>query len=230
MQCGSLVVSQIKSLTATWITLLLLLGIHLYTNYAAVLAVRMQTFNRQRANIVLSHLADTGVILSPAEVAQRERIFEQDGALRWRQSRILGYGLIGVKLQNVLGLITQQNRLSGSWKDNLTDLDQWYECFENHAHLLWYDAKTQTAFIVLKREATTHDQLKAWAHGLLMSKYGGEQGLNAEGLDRLSSTLNSAQALLDAHTSDLEAAGWDVRTSALETRSGTRVQILHSHQ
>jgi Vitamin B6 photo-protection and homoeostasis len=41
------------------VTLLLLLSLHLGTNYMAVRAVRMTTLNRQRANIVLSALLDS---------------------------------------------------------------------------------------------------------------------------------------------------------------------------
>ncbi|KAL4930630.1 RUS1 family protein [Aspergillus undulatus] len=56
MLVGSLVVSQITSFTATWITLIFLLSLHLSLNYAAVRSVQMTTLNRQRANIVFSML------------------------------------------------------------------------------------------------------------------------------------------------------------------------------
>ncbi|KAL4961429.1 RUS1 family protein [Aspergillus stella-maris] len=56
MLVGSLVVSHITSFTATWITLILLLSLHLSLNYAAVRSVQMTTLNRQRANIVFSTL------------------------------------------------------------------------------------------------------------------------------------------------------------------------------
>ncbi|KAL4990539.1 vitamin B6 photo-protection and homoeostasis-domain-containing protein [Aspergillus falconensis] len=56
MLVGSLVVSHITSITATWFTLVFLLSMHLSLNYAAVRSVQMTTLNRQRANIVFSTL------------------------------------------------------------------------------------------------------------------------------------------------------------------------------
>ena len=55
MLTGSLIVSRISSQPATWVAMIILLSIHLGTNYLAVRAVSMRTLNRQRANIVLSN-------------------------------------------------------------------------------------------------------------------------------------------------------------------------------
>jgi hypothetical protein len=110
-QVGSLIVSHITSFTATWVTLLALLTLHLSLNYAAVRSVQMRTLNRQRANIVFSYmlssdpdvaLLNSGQLLdqrnyaepadrnqkhlqipSPAQVSRRERIFEASGTLKW---------------------------------------------------------------------------------------------------------------------------------------------------
>ncbi|KAL4975743.1 vitamin B6 photo-protection and homoeostasis-domain-containing protein [Aspergillus desertorum] len=54
MLVGSLVVPHITGFTATWLTLVFLLSMHLSLNYAAVRSVQMTTLNRQRANIVFS--------------------------------------------------------------------------------------------------------------------------------------------------------------------------------
>ncbi|KAL2810578.1 vitamin B6 photo-protection and homoeostasis-domain-containing protein [Aspergillus granulosus] len=112
MLVGSLVVSHITSFTATWLTLLALLTLHLSLNYAAVRSVQMTTLNRQRANIVFSSAlsSDTDFALlasdqlldqhhpqietgsenqkhlqipSPADVSKTERIFDASGALKW---------------------------------------------------------------------------------------------------------------------------------------------------
>ncbi|KAL2858645.1 vitamin B6 photo-protection and homoeostasis-domain-containing protein [Aspergillus pseudodeflectus] len=111
MLVGSLVVSHITSFTATWLTLLALLTLHLSLNYTAVRSVQMRTLNRQRANIVFSYMlsSDPDVALltsgqlldqrnyaepadrnqkhlqipSPAQVSRRERIFEASGTLKW---------------------------------------------------------------------------------------------------------------------------------------------------
>lgn len=109
VQAGSVVVSRVTSLPATWIWLIALLVVHLATNYRAVRAVQMTSLNRQRANIVFSTLFETDDggwqttttpttttkerrnqeaddefrVPRPDEVAAHERIFERDGILRW---------------------------------------------------------------------------------------------------------------------------------------------------
>ncbi|KAF7620013.1 hypothetical protein AFLA_001631 [Aspergillus flavus NRRL3357] len=113
MLVGSFVVSRVTSYTATWISLVMLLTMHLSLNYAAVRSVQMTSLNRQRANIVFSTLlnSDTDLdianfnpthethptpkhskatqsqkqwqIPTPAQVSKQEKIFETDGILRW---------------------------------------------------------------------------------------------------------------------------------------------------
>ncbi|RAK98377.1 RUS1 family protein [Aspergillus ibericus CBS 121593] len=108
MLVGSVVVSHVTSFAATWITLLMLLALHLSLNYAAVRSVQMTSLNRQRANIVFSTILSSDQelthltlpestkqpptqshpqlawkTLSPAQVAKQEKIFERDGILRW---------------------------------------------------------------------------------------------------------------------------------------------------
>ena len=65
IQTGSLVVTYITSLPATWISLLILLTLHLTLNYAAVRSVQMTSLNRQRANIAFSTLLESdGALVS----------------------------------------------------------------------------------------------------------------------------------------------------------------------
>ncbi|RDW60327.1 RUS1 family protein [Aspergillus mulundensis] len=113
MLVGSLVVSHITGFTATWLTLILLLTMHLSLNYAAVRSVQMTTLNRQRANIIFSsllssdpdfadfvsnpnhqderslqqkHIGRQVKPLTPAQVAKQERIFDAGSALKWYPS------------------------------------------------------------------------------------------------------------------------------------------------
>ncbi|TKA71199.1 hypothetical protein B0A49_06127 [Cryomyces minteri] len=97
MLAGSLVVSWVSSPLATWSTLLLLLSIHLATNHAAVRAVSMRTLNRQRANLVFSHLIEDDEVLTPEEVSKKERIFDWDGVVRWKGGQVIGHVKIGLK-------------------------------------------------------------------------------------------------------------------------------------
>ncbi|GKZ28759.1 hypothetical protein AbraIFM66950_000114 [Aspergillus brasiliensis] len=128
MLVGSFVVSRVTSFSATWISLLMLLALHLSLNYAAVRSVQMTSLNRQRANIVFSTLLNTDPdltqllhpeptkqhshqppswkTLTPAQVSKQEKIFETDGILRWSPttttSQTLGYCRIGISLQQFL--------------------------------------------------------------------------------------------------------------------------------
>ena len=125
MLAGSLIVSHITTTLATWSALLVLLTIHLWTNYRAVCAVSMRTLNRQRANIVFSNYLDMvsytksnaseksskqieidslgqDSVLTPEEVSLQEKIFEIDGVIRWRGSTIVGFCAIGVPFRSIL--------------------------------------------------------------------------------------------------------------------------------
>jgi hypothetical protein len=85
-----------------WLTVLILLGFHLWTNYQAVSHVVMVVLSRQRTNIVFSdiinalpdieraaktdvHVAEatSRLILSPRKVAKKEAILSYDGLLEW---------------------------------------------------------------------------------------------------------------------------------------------------
>lgn len=100
--------------TEIWATLLILISIHLTTNYWAVRSVIMETLNRQRTNAVFAYLMEKtsplmmesdlvdceavlpSRILSPNEVARQERVLESDGLLRWGSTGpVLGYASIG---------------------------------------------------------------------------------------------------------------------------------------
>ncbi|PYH46097.1 RUS1 family protein [Aspergillus saccharolyticus JOP 1030-1] len=59
MLVGSLVISRVTGFYSTWITLLMLLALHLSLNYAAVRSVQMTSLNRQRANIVFSTILNS---------------------------------------------------------------------------------------------------------------------------------------------------------------------------
>lgn len=144
MLAGSLVVSHVTSHLATWLTLLFLLSIHLWTNCKAVRAVCMRTLNRQRANIVFSsclqslndgeyYTAGRKLELkkgpqveqghtkfdlpSPKEVSLNERIFELDGVLRWHGKTVMGHCVLGVPLQDILNALplSIRNPMTGSY-------------------------------------------------------------------------------------------------------------------
>ena len=196
----------------------------------------MRTLNRQRANLVLSTLLDGGVTLSPEQVSGRERIFERDGVLRWKESyAVLGYAQIGVRLQALLALLGPGQASTGSiqtWGTALAELEQIHR---NEDHLLWYDPRRRMTLIVLKERATAISQLKAWGHGLLVARRmtlqppssaesNSERRSNLIIRDSIRNALADIQpCFAEEGIQDLKGVGWDLDTAALVTRPGFRI-------
>jgi hypothetical protein len=242
MLAGSVVVSWVTTPMATWTTLVALLSVHLATNYAAVKAVSMTSLNRQRANIVFSHLLDTdnSRVLCPKEVSEQERVFERDGVLRFGND-ILGHCKIGVSLQSLLsGMSLASRSKTGAFKDLPMKLPDILEVFAHEGYVLWLnESQTREVLIVLKKDCTALDQLKAWVHALLLVRArsqdppsaflkGEHVGLEVQRLADLVCTLQQNNELFDKYTPTLRSAGWDVDTAALETRAGVRALIDRS--
>lgn len=91
MLAGTLFVRVVEGKTAVWAWMLVLVGVHLATNYRAVRSVRMRSLNRQRATIVFREWLEHGAVLSPAEVALRESILRGGrGAMRSKSGDYTG--------------------------------------------------------------------------------------------------------------------------------------------
>lgn len=245
MLAGSVVVSWVTTPMATWATLIALLSIHLGTNYAAVKAVSMNSLNRQRANIVFGHMLSyehSGVeILSPKEVSEQERIFERDGVLRVGDV-VFGYGRIGVSMQTLLvcinAAIPTESGALATMPVKVADL---LNLFASEGYILWVnnnlqpDVGSKEVLIVLKKDCTALDQLKAWMHALLLVHEADHRDLtappkaeksNAETqLNKLNTTLELRRHLFDQHIPVLESKGWNLDVAALETRAGVRALI-----
>jgi hypothetical protein len=196
----------------------------------------MRTLNRQRANLVLSDYFDRrhgqeqiiGKLLTPNEVSSQERIFERDGVLRWRGGNVLGYCEIGVSLRRILDLIGTADQSTGSYKFPETQSSaRLLEEFRDDDYIMWYDDSRKTFLIVLKATSNTITQLHAWLHALLLAKalFGRDF---TKGDSILDAIIQSHVELRRLNTRSLyerlPAAGWDVETGALETRSGTRIK------
>ncbi|KAK7532437.1 uncharacterized protein J3D65DRAFT_105909 [Phyllosticta citribraziliensis] len=165
----------------------------------AVRSVAMRSLNRQRANVVLAHLLEADKVLSPLDVAQRyERVFElRDGVLRGARREVLGWGRLGVALGEVIAVLPSASSsgagIAGSGARVLgrsgggekqarhaaaaaaaPSLARLLRIFEQEAYVLWFDAKTRTALIVLKQDAGPVAQVQAWAQALMMAgRYAG---------------------------------------------------------
>ncbi|CAA9964282.1 DUF647 domain-containing protein [Pyrenophora teres f. maculata] len=240
MLAGSVVISYITSPLATWGTLILLLTIHLATNYAAVRAVNMHCLNRQRANILFSNMFQHGLVLSPRDVSQRERVFERGGVLRWSDDKVLGRCSIGVPLQRLLNRLGTPHKQTGSLTLKSMEISDLLDVFANEAYILLPASTVEEGLIVLKRTCEPIDQIKAWAHALLLAKR--REGLEAAGLGRkrddashgpamegliseLRESLKEVQAMFARYGDEMRDKGWDVGVAAMETQAGVRLQI-----
>ena len=239
MLVGSLVVSRVSSQWATWSSMILLLVIHLSTNYLAVRSVSMRTLNRQRANLVFSSYLDqliefdgqtksNGKIKypSPEEISIQEKIFERDGVLRWKGGKVLGHCEIGVEFRKILSILSPTNTTTGSYPTS-PEVARLLDIFSEESYLMWPDTSRKTFLIVLKYSADTKTQLQAWTHALLFSKQLGLIAENEETLsDALARTLRDVKVFTSAFDvyGELQKVGWDIETGSMETKSGTRIK------
>ncbi|THY63637.1 DUF647-domain-containing protein [Aureobasidium pullulans] len=227
MLVGCLVVKVVITPLATWTTLLLLLTLHLATNYMAVRSVCMRTLNRQRANIVFACLHKHNRILNPKEVSAKERVFERDGILRDVDDNCLGYARIGIPASELLQRLGETEKLTKA--TNLPDgrLLQLLDVFEDEGYVLYLEQPSDMVCILLKNGSDTAVQLKAWYHALLLARLV-RQGYESEKkpMDMVQSTLVAVRKDWERVQARLGEAGWDLDTAALETTSGFRVSIL----
>ncbi|PSK34411.1 hypothetical protein B9Z65_8737 [Elsinoe australis] len=249
MVVGSGVVSYVEGQRATWVCLLGLLGAHLWLNWMAVRSVTMRTLNRQRAGLVFAEWVEGGQVLGPEQVRVRERVFERDGVVRDVKGNVLGYCHVGVSFEEYLARVGRSRR-QGQYAFNvqqqvLDDIDGIGRGSEGsqRRYLLHLDANGRQCSITLEKNCTVRDQLQAWftAYRALQLLHLNEHGHlgNAESMtDRskvhygsaemsnTSATLRNAQEYAEGMfprlESRLEEAGWDLKTSALETRRGSR--------
>jgi hypothetical protein len=213
---------------ATWSTLLALLSVHLATNYAAVKSVSMRCLNRQRANIVLSTMLESGRVFTPLEVSKRERVFERDGVLRWADDTVIGHCKIGVTMQTLVSLVGLRHGHTGSLNMQAIKMSELIHLYEGEGYIFW---KSQLdAVIVLKQGCTPVDQLKAWTQALLFSQMERtdckpEDDTSGDRLAELRSTLEKTQQIFNTYETKLRDVGWDLDIAALETRAGTRIEL-----
>ena len=217
--------------------LIMLLTLHLFANWRAVRSCCLKSLNRQRANILFSSLIGDGRILSPAQVATRENIFEKDAVLRWQQGTVLGQCRIGAPLASILGNMTSANNsASGSAKVKKGDLNRLLQIFEDKEYLVWFSPSSKRGTIVLKAKARTTDQLEAWVQSLVVAKrhQSGEGLILAEQVSHtaimgeLEETKKIAEMVIRDFEEPLRQVGWDLDAAALETGPGTRMSQASS--
>ncbi|KAF8579533.1 DUF647-domain-containing protein [Ramaria rubella] len=227
MLAGSFVVSHATTQTATWTLLLLLLAIHLSTNYFAVRAVAMSSLNRQRANLVYARFRVMGSVQSPAEVAKAERIFAAGGMLHDVKRKPIGWCEIGARLDHLL-----QVPKDGSPALPLS-AQRTLQIFTNQKYILWasspkgYFSTRHYYSICLEKGAGASDHLKPWVHAMELAHMVNETGpiyMNSDRLlELLEDSLLKVNDIFPTLLQALVTAGWDVNNPALVTRPSFRI-------
>lgn len=244
---------------------MILLTLHLTLNYAAVRSVQMTSLNRQRANIAFSTLLESDgalvslvpstsaqgeregkewEILTPAQVAQRESIFERDGILKWYPSlptssapvpvpEVLGYGYIGISIHQFLTTANNAQSTLPTLSRLFTEETYLLHISPHHNGHTTTKNNIWQATILLKQSSTPRSQLKAWMHALLvlrvLSSYSysssPDDGKVLQVLEQSLDFLNQ-EGRFDKYMGALEEHGWELDIAALETRSGRRVSVV----
>ncbi|EJD02652.1 DUF647-domain-containing protein [Fomitiporia mediterranea MF3/22] len=220
MLCGSFVMAHITSRRTTWIALIFLLTAHLVTNYLAVRAVTLTTLSRQRTNIAYGvYCEQSNNVLTPSEVARRERIFEVPGAIRDSlQGFLLGTCTICTSPEELLRRSRQGSM--ASWKNALV-------AFEHEAYVLLgiradFPCKILICF---KHGAKPEDYLKAWVNAVELCRIAGSRlQVGQESNNVTPGSFSALQKSLECtNTKFLDfldkanKAGWDLKTDAICT-------------
>lgn len=209
MLAGSLFVRAVSGTTAVWLSMTVLVAIHLGTNYKAVRAVQLRTLNRQRAQIVLRHYSATGGVLSPALAAGKERV------LRWRSPRVDGGGKIAFAR-------------SYPRTDEIGAADLWRHRGDPYVVVAVLGGGRT---IYMKEGATARDVLAAWFEALFLcsssGNSGGKRGEVGGAAAKGGNGESSVREVLDDEEfwKALASAGWDLNANALETGPAIRLRV-----
>ncbi|QPG98443.1 hypothetical protein C2857_007614 [Epichloe festucae Fl1] len=207
---GTLVVKVVEDHRSVGYLMIALVCAHLWMNYLGVRSVCMTTLNRQRATILFLEYMETGKVLTPEQVAQRERIIfwvpivsnragepiaRVEFAASYRQAASHGiWDTIDVVDGPMHTSFITSPRGSRLAKIKLL---LWAGCQPKHAILAWFHAM-EDAWEMKKN--CIHDHKRT-----LMS-----DGRHAEDEELWTS---------------MEQRGWDLRTQAFETAAPIRLRV-----
>jgi len=232
MLLGTLIVPYLVTPWSTYTALFLLLLGHLTANYIAVRGVVLRTLNRQRAGIAWSTYRQSGdvTILSPAQVSQKERIFELPGVLRDAHSdKNMGHCTIGSSVRRILCQPISSQILS---------------IFDQERYLLWFDPQNLFSVpgrpgqslqgylrlhICLKEGYTALDQLKAWVHAQEVGRTYMLR-LTVEDEEEAAAIIRNTYQVVEEHFSSfvdrMRNVGWNTDDGQLLTGSPRGILIF----
>ncbi|KAI0181583.1 vitamin B6 photo-protection and homoeostasis-domain-containing protein [Hypoxylon sp. FL1284] len=154
MLVGSMFVQYVHGKTAVWAWMVVLVVIHLWTNYKAVTSVQMRTLNRQRTIILTkAYFGPEKAILRPDQVAARECILT----------------CVPQRKTSVNGLFARK----ASDARLIKEVDRARFCAEDYIIVSLWNNKPIVPIIFMKEHATTKHTLQAWieaSYGLKTDK------------------------------------------------------------
>lgn len=230
MLAGTLLVKLVDGPTAVWTWMTILVGVHLFTNYCGVRAVKMRTLNRQRATIVFREWLETNTVLSPDEVASRESIlFNSRGNMSSKTGEYRGTADFG----GYADVMTFK-----SWGSQSYTFET-----EDYYMGIWHWGPTFTMRVAVKAKeggagssGHLNGPLVAWfdavAHAYHFDTAVLKDGLGGAGHyenevpdDHLVGSGVVGRDTKMAVFQALQAKGWDLENTALETRTPIRVRV-----
>ncbi|KIH90025.1 hypothetical protein SPBR_00614 [Sporothrix brasiliensis 5110] len=214
MLAGYAVVHMVQDRTMVLYWMVTLVLVHLYMNYQGVRCVKMLTLNRQRATIVFREYLDSGRVLTPSDVAQRESILRNvNGEMASKDGDYTG----SCELRSYGDVMTSKTWGYHSYKFERPDyfMGVWHYqarffiriAMKEHTHktigplLAWFDAVAHAFHFsaALKNGLSSHYENEG-PHGYVSAEV--KEGLLAA----------------------LRSAGWHLDDGQLETNSPVRVR------
>jgi hypothetical protein len=211
MLAGTLFVKLVEGRQAVWAWMIILVGVHLATNYRAVRSVKMRSLNRQRATIVFREWLESSSVLTPAQVSKRESILRNTrGNLSSKSGDYTGF----CEFTSYGGVMGWHPR---GYHRYVFDTSQYFMG-------IWHRGGYFYMRIALKEGIS--NPLVAWFDAVAHAYYF-DTALK-DGLDgHFENELPSGYVSDDTKQSLLEAlgnAGWDTELRALEIKSPIRVR------
>lgn len=214
---GTVVVKMIEDHRSVVYLMILLVFGHLGMNYLGVRSVQMTNLNRQRATILFQEYLQTGKVLSPAEVSQREYI------ILWSPSVSNRHGQRVAKIELAKSFGHAMSSSTGRVK--ILDGDQYSITVTPPA-----TNKKMVIRILLWDDLEPKQAVMAWFQAVEMAwAMDGQTGFTPK-LERI---FSNEREVVDGYVKhfggkelweSMTEKGWDLNTQSLETAAPVRLR------
>ncbi|KAH8933770.1 hypothetical protein BDL97_18G047500 [Sphagnum fallax] len=177
-----------------WVSFLLLTAFHMYANYRAVKSLCLTSLNAERTSILLQAFVSGGKVPNPRQVASQEHVLPQFSTFPW---------LKGPRLQITLNFGAQISalKLANGWGSFPDLLGQ----FGKEQYLVTCEG--QKIHVVLHKQATTQDCVRAYVHALYLSELLGSRS-TTDVTAAEAESLSWMKQHFPAFLASLESSGW----------------------